>query len=35
MVKAHYTDDMVMNLTYKDNPLLALMPKMESFGKVN
>ena len=34
-LKAHYTDDMVMNLVYKDNPLLALMPKMESFGGKN
>lgn len=33
-LKAHYTDDMVMNLVFKDNPLLALIPKMENFGKV-
>lgn len=29
-LKAHYTDDMVLNMVYKDNPLLAMMPKMES-----
>jgi hypothetical protein len=34
-LKQHYTDDMVLNLVYKDNPLLALMPKMESFGGKN
>ncbi len=34
-LKQHYTDDMVMNLTYKDNPLLGLMSKMESFGGKN
>jgi len=34
-LKQHYTDDMVMNLVYKDNPLLALMPKYESFGGKN
>ena len=34
-LKAHYTDDTVMNLVYKDNPLLALMPKMENFGGKN
>lgn len=34
-LKAHYTDDMVMNLVYKDNPLLALMSKYESFGGKN
>lgn len=34
-LKQHYTDDMVLNLVYKDNPLLALMPKYESFGGKN
>lgn len=34
-LKQHYTDDMVMNLVYKDNPLLALMSKYESFGGKN
>jgi len=32
-LKAHYTDDRVENMTYQDNPLLAMMSKMESFGK--
>lgn len=30
-LKQYYTDDMVMNLVYKDNPLLAMIPKMENF----
>lgn len=34
-LKEHYTDDRVENLVYKDNPLLALMPKMENFGGRN
>lgn len=34
-LKAHYTDDQVENMVYQDNPLLALMPKMESFGGKN
>jgi hypothetical protein len=34
-LKQHYTDDTVLNLVYKDNPLLALMPKYESFGGKN
>jgi hypothetical protein len=34
-LKQHYTDDMVLNLVYKDNPLLALMPKYENFGGKN
>jgi hypothetical protein len=34
-LKQHYTDDMVENLVYKDNPLLALMAKMEDFGGRN
>ena len=31
-LKSHYTDDRVENAVYADNPLLALMPKMERFG---
>jgi hypothetical protein len=31
-LKQHYTSDRVENMVYKDNPLLAMMPKMESFG---
>lgn len=31
-LKSHYTDDRVENMVFADNPLLALMPKMENFG---
>jgi len=31
-LKEHYTDDRVMHMVYKDNPLLALLPKYEDFG---
>lgn len=34
-LKAHYTNDRVENMVYQDNPLLALMPKMEDFGGKN
>lgn len=34
-LKAHYTDDAVMNMTYSDNPLFALVSKMENFGGKN
>lgn len=34
-LKQHYTADRVENMVYADNPLLALMPKMESFGGKN
>lgn len=34
-LKQHYTDDAVLDMVYKDNPLLALLPKMESFGGKN
>lgn len=34
-LKAHYTSDRVENMVYRDNPLLAMMPKMESFGGKN
>ena len=30
-LKEYYTDDKVMDLVYKDNPLLALCPKREDF----
>ena len=34
-LKEHYTDDRVENMVYMDNPLLALMAKMEDFGGRN
>ncbi len=34
-LKQHYTDDRVQNLVYQNNPLLAIVPKMESFGGKN
>jgi len=34
-LKAHYTDERIYNMVYKDNALLALMPKMEQFGGKN
>lgn len=34
-LKQHYTNDMIENMVYKDNPLLAMMPKMEDFGGRN
>lgn len=34
-LKEYYTDDKVLNMVYKDNPLLALMPKMEDFYGLN
>lgn len=34
-LKAHYTSDKVENMVYMDNPLLAIMPKYESFGGKN
>ena len=34
-LKQHYSDDRVINMVYKDNPLLALLPKYESFGGRN
>ena len=34
-LKQHYTDDRVENMVYADNPLLALISKMESFGGKN
>lgn len=34
-LKQHYTADRVENLTYENNPLYALMTKMETFGGRN
>ncbi len=34
-LKQHYTDDRVQNLVYQNNPFLAVVPKMESFGGKN
>lgn len=34
-LKQHYTDDRVQNMVYKDNPLFAMMSKMENFGGRN
>jgi len=34
-LKQHYTNDRVLNMVYKDNALLALLPKMENFGGKN
>ena len=31
-LKQHYTNDAVLNMVYRDNPLLAMIPKMEEFG---
>lgn len=31
-LKDHYTNDRVVDMVYKDNPFLALVPKMEAFG---
>lgn len=34
-LKVHYTDDRVKNMVYSNNPLLAVLPKMEAFGGKN
>jgi hypothetical protein len=34
-LKQHYTDHMIKNMVYANNPLLALMPKYEKFGGLN
>jgi hypothetical protein len=34
-LKVHYTNDRVENMVYNDNPLLAMLPKMEDFGGKN
>lgn len=35
MLKEHYTSDYIENLVFKDNPLLAMVPKYEDFGGRN
>jgi len=32
VLKEHYTSDRVVDMTYRNNPLFALMPKYEKFG---
>lgn len=34
-LKQHYTNDRIENMVYRDNPLFALIPKMEDFGGRN
>src|SRR5690349_10011273 len=34
-LKQHYTNDRVENMVYQDNPLTAMLPKMENFGGKN
>lgn len=34
-LKVHYTNDKVENMVYNDNPLLAMVPKMETFTGKN
>lgn len=34
-LKQHYTDEIIHNMVYKDNPLLAMLSKMENFGGKN
>ena len=34
-LKQHYTDEHIYNMVYSDNPLLAMLPKMENFGGKN
>ena len=34
-LKQHYTSDRIENMVYSDNPLLALLAKMENFGGRN
>lgn len=34
-LKQHYTNDRVENMVYRDNPLLAMIPKYEQFGGEN
>lgn len=34
-LKQHYTSDRVENMVYRDNPLLAMIPKYEQFGGEN
>ena len=35
VLKQHYTNDRVENMVYRDNPLLAMLPKYEQFGGEN
>jgi len=35
ILKVHYTNDMIMRMTYQDHPFFALMPKMTDFGGKN
>lgn len=35
ILKVHYTNDMIMRMTYQDHPLLALMPKYTNFTGKN
>ena len=34
-LKSYYTRDKVENMVYKDNPFLAMVPKMEDFFGAN
>lgn len=34
-LKVHYTDDMIRNMVYADNPFFGLIKKMEKFGGKN
>lgn len=34
-LKQHYTSDRVENMVYRDNPLMAMLPKYEQFGGEN
>lgn len=34
-LKQHYTNDRIENMVYRDNPLLAMIPKMTDFGGKN
>jgi len=35
VLKEHYTNDRVVDMTYRNNPFYALIPKMERFGGKN
>lgn len=34
-LKVHYTAQRIEDMVYSDNPLLAMLPKMEDFGGKN
>ena len=34
-LKQYYTDEKIYNMVYRDNPLLAMMPKREDFAGKN